>query len=478
MNDNDFDLVARAWLDDGPNRMSDRALLSALEEVHGTRQRRLLWPAWRATPVNNFTRVAVAAVLVAAVGILAVNVVPRQPDGSSVGGPPTPSSTASPAPVVNIPLTSTFVSPTYGFSFGYHNRRGALTPATERWDPVNEPPLEAGGVFSAPNTDGFDVVETGLGAFYMAASTAIPEGVAIDDWIDAALASRASTPTCMVPRSRQAEITIDGQSGRISEGCANQFIATVVVDGRLDVFILLHSREGSDTRALFDDWIATIDLRPAPSPSPAASASPSTSPSASAVFPQWYAGESSGAGILAGGSQTTESFVPRFTFTVPEGWVNSGDEVDFYGLFPDTPANQAEFAASEGLANSIHMGPEDNPYFTCDAWEDNQGATAAEIAAALMANDALATSEPVDVTIGGLTGKQIDVQLDPGWTASCPGDTPTLDLGDMRSRGILLDTPDRGVIVIFLGSMHSAGHEAFLAEAMPIIESFQFDLNP
>jgi hypothetical protein len=224
--------------------------------------------------------------------------------------------------------------------------------------------------------------------------------------------------------------------------------------------------------------VASPAVSPAPSPSPAASASPSAAPSASAVFPEWYAGESNGAGILPAGSQTTKSFVPRFSFMVPEGWVNSGDEAGFYGLFPDTPANQAEFAASEGLAQAIHMGPQNNPYFTCDAWEDNQGATAAEIVAAIVANDALATSEPVDVTIGGLTGEQIDVQLDPGWTDSCPGDPPTLDLGDMRTRGILLDTPDRGVIVIFLGSLHSAGHEAFLAEAMPIIESLQFDLNP
>ena len=38
-------------------------------------------------------------------------------------------------------------------------------------------------------------------------------------------------------------------------------------------------------------------------------------------------------------------------------------------------------------------------------------------------------------TIGGLTGKQIDVQLDPGWTDSCPGDPPTLDLGDHADSG-------------------------------------------
>ena len=43
MNENEFDLAARAWLDDGPTRMSDRALLAALEQIHTTRQRRALW---------------------------------------------------------------------------------------------------------------------------------------------------------------------------------------------------------------------------------------------------------------------------------------------------------------------------------------------------------------------------------------------------------------------------------------------------
>ncbi len=217
----------------------------------------------------------------------------------------------------------------------------------------------------------------------------------------------------------------------------------------------------------------------ASTPAPvAASASPSAAPPASVVFPSWYTGGGNGVGILSAGSQTTTSFSPGFTFTVPEGWVNTSDEAGFFGLFPDTPANQAEFGRSEGLAHEIHMGPHNNPYFTCDAWEDNQGATAAEIVAAMAANDALATSEPLDVTIGGLAGKQIDVRLDPGWTESCPGDPPGFDLGDTRARGILLDAPDRGVIVIFVGSLHSADHEAFLADAMPIVESFQFDLNP
>ena len=64
---------------------------------------------------------------------------------------------------------------------------------------------------------------------------------------------------CAVPRSQQAEITIDGQPGRISE-CPNQIEATVVAGGRLYLFSLLHDR--ADARAVFDAFAATIDLTP------------------------------------------------------------------------------------------------------------------------------------------------------------------------------------------------------------------------
>ena len=212
------------------------------------------------------------------------------------------------------------------------------------------------------------------------------------------------------------------------------------------------------------------------SAAPPASRAPSASPSASAIFPEWYTGDRAGPGILPAGSQTTRTFAPGFTFTVPEGWVNTGDEIGVYGLFPDTSANAAEHAASGELAHEIAVFRYESPYWICDAWEDHRGATAAEMVASLVATEALATSEPIEVTIGGLTGKQVDIRLDPDWTETCPGDEPTLDLGDTRTRVILLDAPDLGPVFINVVSLHSADHEGFLADAMPIIESVQFDI--
>jgi hypothetical protein len=218
---------------------------------------------------------------------------------------------------------------------------------------------------------------------------------------------------------------------------------------------------------------------PAPSPSPIESASPSTSPSASAAFPTWFTAQGDGAGILPAGSQTTRRFVPGSTFTVPDGWVNDADNGEIYALFPDTPANEAAYARSKQTAQNMVLVRTiaNNMFAFCDATGLFQGATAAEVMDFLMASEALSTTEPVDVKIDGLSGRQIDLQLDSDWTGSCPpdADDPTRDYLDERNRVIVLDTADGRTIGIGIGSRSSSDYQAFLAEAMPIIESFRFD---
>ena len=159
------------------------------------------------------------------------------------------------------PMTTTFVSPTYGYSFDYLDR-GGLQPATEVWNAADQPPLE---IFRGdPRMDG---VETGLAAYFEAASTAIPQVASIDEWVDTDVTAR-SRGGCGVPRSAQEEIIIDGHPGRKAE-CDNAVgptglatstghsEATVVVDGRLYVFV-----GPNDDREWFDGWIATIELTP------------------------------------------------------------------------------------------------------------------------------------------------------------------------------------------------------------------------
>ena len=176
----------------------------------------------------------------------------------------TEKSTPTAADFPNLTPNETFVSPRNGFSVNYHDRgEGTLTPAKARWDPGNELADDGqadDGVCRSSARCPADVVETGLAAVFEGASTEIPDGVSIDEWVD-----HVSPGACGEPRSEQEEITIDGQSARISEcpagpGTAGEIVATVVAGGRLYRFTLLHDR--SDARAVFDAFAATIVLRP------------------------------------------------------------------------------------------------------------------------------------------------------------------------------------------------------------------------
>jgi hypothetical protein len=218
-----------------------------------------------------------------------------------------------------------------------------------------------------------------------------------------------------------------------------------------------------------------------PTVDPTPTAVPSAAEPADARYPSWYppdaVADANGAGILSAGDHATTTFNRGFTFSTSEGWVNPYDEPDYFTLFPDSPANEAAFTSYGEFAHHVFMGPHSSPWFSCESAESNTGATAAEILAAASANEALAVTDPIEVAIGGLTGMQFDVRRNPEWTGSCPGDAG-LPEGvvpeDERQRVILLDLPDDGVLVIFMYSASSAEHDAFLAEAMPIVESFQF----
>ena len=212
--------------------------------------------------MNMFVRAAIAAVLVVGVGLLAINVLPRQSDGSGVGGQPS----ASPSPSGIPELTQTFVSSTNGFSIQYPDD-ATIQPATV----VSKPFVEQ------DNNEEFDFIINEPFHVFRGKSTEAPDGVVIDEWIDRAVGYQPGG--CGVPRSEQPEITIDGHPGRIWEGCPNEIEATVAVGQRVYVFTLFDScvRTASCgdadvanvSRAVFDAYASTIDLRPEEAASPA-----------------------------------------------------------------------------------------------------------------------------------------------------------------------------------------------------------------
>lgn len=102
MNERGFDRLAEAFMADGPTVLADRVFDAAFDEVHVTRQRRVLWRVpWRFPTMNTFAKFAVAAVAVIAIGFVGLSML--RPAGTGPGSPstapsPTVDPTATPSP--------------------------------------------------------------------------------------------------------------------------------------------------------------------------------------------------------------------------------------------------------------------------------------------------------------------------------------------------------------------------------------------
>ena len=123
-----------------------------------------------------------------------------------------------------------------------------------------------------------------------------------------------------------------------------------------------------------------------------------------------------------------------------------------------------------------------------DQVEPGVGRTVDDLASWLGTVPGLATTEPTPITIDGRSGQMLDISLDPSWTGICdesdPDKTPIVAYlnpglagmrGDERARLILLDLGDGDVVAIGVWTRDQATFDAFIPEAMPVIESFQFE---
>lgn len=255
---------------EAPPRAPDWVLQSTLDTINATQQRRVLIRAPRRFPeMNSFAKLAIAAVIVIAVGAVGWRMLsPSSPSG--VGSPPTasPSVTPNPSPSPSPdssgppPLSSTFTSTMHGFSIAYPT--GWLTtPATE--------PMKAPGLsFTTPDLDWiYDGRYTS--DLFLAMGSQPLAGKAPDTWMSDFLST--FDDGCGAPR---VPITVDGTNGVI---CAGNLFVTAV--GGRGYFV--RSYTGSeltpaDATAYDETWfrsvLATLQLHP----ENAVDTAPSTSP--------------------------------------------------------------------------------------------------------------------------------------------------------------------------------------------------------
>ena len=263
--------LADYYESESPPRAPDWVLRSALQTIDTTRQRRVIIRVpWRFQNMNTFAKVAIAAVVVIAVGAIGLSVL-RPPAPSGVGGQPTASPSPSPSPTVGATitpepppaLTETYTSERYGFSISYPT--GWVTrPASDPWT-AEYPDFgqTTGDIIHDPVSQG--------DLWIMVASQPLA-GKTASQWLDDLVAGLRGAGECDTPIE---PVTIDGNQGRLVCGA---MAATSAGDRGYLIWLYTGGDDpaavaGYD-QAYFNDILATLQLQPedavdtAPSPSP------------------------------------------------------------------------------------------------------------------------------------------------------------------------------------------------------------------
>ena len=226
-------------------------------------------------------------------------------------------------------------------------------------------------------------------------------------------------------------------------------------------------------------FAANASPPPTPTPTPPTTPSPEATPRWDAVGPN-PCGQFGCGGPLTAGTYTSKALKPAVTYTLTTNWVNVRDWPEFFLLYPDTLANRAVAAAGDYPPHILILpGPITvSPSATCvgDSPTDELEVNAAQFVEFVKTREHITTSDSIPVTLSGLTGTQIDVAIEPGWTGCIPGAPlgEALTPGD-RVRFIVLDRPGGDSLMIRLRAPTNA--DALFAEAMPVVQSFQFDLT-
>jgi hypothetical protein len=91
--------IVVSWLREDGHENAERVLISTLNEIDHTPQRRSWWPAWRIDPVNTYAKVAIGVAAVAVVAVAGFNLLPRSTGpGAAAPSPTNTLTTPSPSP--------------------------------------------------------------------------------------------------------------------------------------------------------------------------------------------------------------------------------------------------------------------------------------------------------------------------------------------------------------------------------------------
>jgi hypothetical protein len=426
--DRDIERVLDRFYADGPSEMPDRVLLGVIDRIERVPQRRLVRLETRFAAMSlNARLAAAAAVVIVIAGVGAIALTSRQPYGTA----PTPS--PSIVPTTPVPTAGAAVPD------ALQHRWNGPTRAV----PGLEPAPDFAGVVLTAATLQFDAGSAGTDAFASGATAISGDEVRFD--------LRVATARCEVGTVGTYRYTLSPGGGHLTltpmaDACAARSAA---ISGDWE-------RSACPNRGMICLW----DLE---------------------------------AGTYASG--TFQPFLPaaqwkysygRLSYTVPAGWRNEEEDRMLYVLSKqDVGEDEAIWLLSDEAAHVQSTACPPN------AVDTKVGRTPAALATWLGSLPGLATTAPQPVTIGGLTGLTLDVSVDPAWKRTCPssGGLPAVELfadvnvgvehdvavqGTTPIRFLLLDLGDGRSLIVLVSAKDKATYDAFLPEAMSVIDTFEF----
>jgi hypothetical protein len=177
------------------------------------------------------------------------------------------------------------------------------------------------------------------------------------------------------------------------------------------------------------------------------------------------------------------TFRPAVRLTAPVGWTPDDGERSF---LVNPPAGSGVAGRAVGLMSGPFVTFKDP---SCgDQAPAAVGTSVTEVVASVAADPRLVVTPPQAVTVGGRSGQMVDISVAPTWTGTCDWSAgkggvlivsatttgPAFGIGGTgRDRYTFLDVDGR-VIAIDVGTPNGTDFDAFVAEAMPIVQSIQF----
>ena len=225
-----------------------------------------------------------------------------------------------------------------------------------------------------------------------------------------------------------------------------------------------------------------------PTSSPAPTAPPAASPSAvllAAPCPDEHRGACRGP--LAPGTFISILFDPRFAYTVPEGWENPDDDVDTFALWPSWSARSGRpigEASAIYVFRDPHAAAQDAA--CSERPEPGIGTSATELAAWVEGLPGLMSTNRAPVSVGGLDGVTIDIEIDQDSAPECPWGKPAVPLfaferghfwaiiGDTTMRLAFLDLPTGGTVLVDIEGVDRQEFDRLVGESGSIIRSLVF----